>query len=182
MTNELVIQATKRWVEEIVIGLNLCPFAKQEWVNNKVRLCVSESKSHETLLQDLSDEVLLLHSNPEIETSLLIHPLLLEDFDDYNQFLDVADNLIDTMGYTGVYQIASFHPAYRFAGTSPDDAENYTNRSPFPMLHVLREESVEKAIQHYPHSDNISERNIALLNKLGSDKLSLLCNAFYNKG
>ena len=122
----------------------------------------------------LESEIELLNSDAAIETTILIHPNVLQDFMDYNQFLDLADGLLAQMGSQGVYQIASFHPHYQFASTEPEDAENYTNRSPWPILHLIREESMEKAIASYPDIDQVPQRNVALMNETGVEKLRVL--------
>jgi len=166
-----IIQFTQQWVESFVVELNLCPFAKRELINNRVRFSVTEAITEEQLLETLQIELELLNNNTLIETTLLIHPRVLQDFYDYNQFLNFADSLLLEMELVGVYQIASFHPDYQFSDTNPEDVENYTNRSPFPMLHILREESLEKAIDNYPDVDQIPSRNIELINSLGADKL-----------
>lgn len=166
-----VISATRKWVEDVVVGYNLCPFAKRELVRNRLRFVVSEAETEDELLQALHSELQRLEDEPEIETTLLIHPGVLQDFGPYNEFLDAADGLLAYLDMEGVYQIASFHPDYRFAGTEPDAAENYTNRSPFPMLHLLREASLEAAIDSYPDVDGIPQRNIELMNELGSEKM-----------
>ncbi|MGC8120266.1 DUF1415 domain-containing protein [Marinobacter sp. VGCF2001] len=166
-----VISATRKWVEDVVVGYNLCPFAKRELVRNRVRFVVSEAETEDELLQALHSELQRLEDEPEIETTLLIHPGVLQDFGPYNEFLDAADGLLVYLELEGVYQIASFHPDYQFEGTGPDAAENYTNRSPFPMLHLLREASLEAAIDSYPDVDGIPRRNIELMNKLGSEKM-----------
>ncbi|MBT8125145.1 MAG: DUF1415 domain-containing protein [Gammaproteobacteria bacterium] len=171
MEYDKIIQSTQQWVESFVVELNLCPFAKRELINNRVRFSVTEAITEEHLLETLQIELELLNNNTLIETTLLIHPRVLQDFYDYNQFLNFADNLLLEMELVGVYQIASFHPDYQFSDTNPEDVENYTNRSPFPMLHILREESLEKAIDNYPDVDQIPSRNIELINSLGADKL-----------
>lgn len=162
------------------MGLGLCPYAGRELVNNKIRFHVSGADTQERLLMDLQGELELLGADDSVETTLLIHPWALQDFYDYNQFLDVADALLVSMELEGVYQIASFHPDYQFAGTEPDDVENYTNRSPYPMLHLLREESLERAIAANPDSGKIPERNIELLKNLGRNKLQALLQASYD--
>ena len=165
-----VVQDVRRWLEFFIIELNLCPFAKRELVKERIRFCVSSTESSEQLLAALLEELQLLDSDPEIETTLLIHPRVLQDFDDYNQFLDLADALIEQEGYSGIFQIASFHPQYEFAETV-DDAENYSNRSPYPLLHLLREASVEREVANYPDINSIPQQNIQLLRKLGVAKL-----------
>jgi len=173
------ILLTQNWVETIVVGLNLCPFAKREIVKNRVRFTATKSTTQEHLLMDLKTELELLNTNSDIETTLLIHPSVLQDFYDYNDFLELADSLLIDMELDGVYQIASFHPGYQFGGTNFNNAENYTNRSPYPMLHILREESLERAIDSYPDIDDIPDKNIKLMNEMGVDKLKdLLQNCF----
>jgi hypothetical protein len=180
LENEEIIRPVRHWVESLVVGLNLCPFAKRELVKNRVRFSVTAAVTEEQLLLDLQAELELLNSDETVETTLLIHPKALQDFYDYNQFLSYADSLLAQMGLNGVYQIASFHPHYQFGGTEPDDVENYTNRSPYPMLHLIREESLERGIANYPDSDHIPERNIELLNSLGRDKMQALLQACFN--
>ncbi|MTI99505.1 MAG: DUF1415 domain-containing protein [Marinobacter adhaerens] len=166
-----IISAARKWVEEVVVGYNLCPFAKRELVRNRVRFVMSEATTEDELLQALHSELQRLEDEPEIETTLLIHPGVLQGFGPYNEFLDAADGLLAYLDMEGVYQIASFHPEYQFEGTEPDAAENYTNRSPFPMLHLLREASLEAAIDSYPDVDGIPQRNIELMEQLGAEKM-----------
>lgn len=165
------ITATRRWLERAVIGLNLCPFAKAVHVKQQIRFVLSTATTAEALLEDLACELLLLHrTGPEqTDTTLLVHPHVLGDFLDYNDFLDQADAAVDALGLEGEIQVASFHPGYRFAGTHPDDPGNCTNRSPYPTLHLLREASVERAVATYPDPDAIVERNLDTLEKLGAD-------------
>jgi len=165
------IEAVRHWVESFVVELNLCPFAQRELQAERVRFCLSEADSSEALLERLLEELELLESDAEIETTLLIHPQVLQDFDDYNQFLDLVDALLEQEGYAGVYQVASFHPDYQFADTTAGDAQNYSNRSPFPLLHLLREASVERAVASYPAVDEIPARNIERLRQLGVERL-----------
>ena len=174
-----ISDSVTRWVESVVVDLNLCPFAKRELMKNRVRYKVTDAENEEQLLVVLEEELGLLGSDPSIETTLLIHPNLLRDFFDYNQFLDCADRLLVKMKLDGVYQIASFHPEYRFDGTDPDDVENYTNRSPYPMLHIIREESLEQAIADYPNIDQVPARNVELMNRLGVEKLRNLLAACF---
>ena len=175
-----VIESTRQWVEAVVVEFNLCPFAKRELVNNRVRFFASSAFDPEQLLIHLKAELEQLARDSSIETTLLIHPHTLQDFFDYNQFLDVCDALLIDMNLEGVYQIASFHPRYCFADTHADDVENYTNRSPFPMLHLIREESLERAVANYPDADKIPERNVALLKKLGLTEMKALLLACQN--
>ena len=179
MSNENIIPAIQKWVETIVVGMNLCPFAKREIVKDRVRYTISESTLQEQLLMDLKAELELLNANKDIETTLLIHPNILNDFYDYNDFLSLADALLIDIELDGIYQLASFHPDYQFGGTEFDDAENYTNRSPYQMLHIIREASLEKAVANYPDPENIPERNINLMNKLGTDKMKALLEECY---
>jgi uncharacterized protein len=164
-----VIDETRDWVEKAVIGLNLCPFAKAVHLNDRIRYCVSEAQSEDALLADLSRELLALQAaaSQVCETTLLIHPRLLADFLDYNDFLGDAEAMVETLGLAGELQLASFHPRYQFAGSGPDDIENYTNRSPHPMLHLLRESSVERAAAAGEETAAIGERNMKTLRRLG---------------
>lgn len=161
----------RRWLERAVIGLNLCPFAKAVYARRQVRIVVSDASTERALLQQLGEEMALLRDAPaaEIDTTLLVHPRVLQDFLDYNDFLDDADALLEAMDLDGVLQVASFHPQYRFAGTEPDDAGNLTNRAPWPILHLLREDSVDRAVAAYPEPDAIIERNVATMRELGAD-------------
>ena len=169
--------SVQRWVESFVVDLNLCPFAKRELIKNRIRFALTAAQTEEELLTALQAELELLDSDTSIETTLLIHAKVLQDFYDYNQFLDYADELLLQMGLEGVYQIASFHPHYQFGNTDPDAAENYTNRSPYPMLHIIREESIARAIADSPNIDQVPARNIALMNQLGKDRLRALMQA-----
>ena len=166
-----VIAATRLWIERAVIGLNLCPFAKAVEVKNQIRFVVSLARTRDDLLVDLADELrLLAAADPDVcDTTLLMHPQVLTDFPDYNDFLDIADAAVDELGLDGVVQVASFHPDYQFAGTRPDDIDNYTNRAPYPTLHLLREDSVERAVAAFPDTENIYENNIRTLRQLGPD-------------
>ena len=169
MTDDEVLTKTRLWLEKAVIGLNLCPFAKAVYVKNQVRLVVSRAKHADGLLEELDRELDLLVATPadEIDTTLLIHPTLFDDFLDFNDFLEIAEGVVGEHGLEGVIQLASFHPQFQFDGTEPDDIGNYTNRAPFAILHLLREESVERAVEAFPEADAIFEQNIATLEKLG---------------
>lgn len=169
--NDDPIAATQRWLERAVVGLNLCPFAKAAMVKQQVRFVLSEARTSDALLEDLAAELALLElADPErIDTTLLIHPHALTDFLDYNDFLDLADEAVAALGLEGDLQVASFHPDYQFAGTDYDDPGNCTNRSPYPMLHLLREASVERAVAAYPDPDVIVERNLATMERLGAE-------------
>ena len=169
--HEDAIAATRHWLERAVIGLNLCPFAKAVYAKQQVRFVLSAATTPEALLEELGNELVRLRDTPaeEIDTTLLIHPQVLGEFLEYNDFLDDADALIEALDLDGEIQIASFHPQYQFAGTTPDDIENCSNRSPYPMLHLLREDSVARAVEAFPDPDAIVERNLETLHKLGHD-------------
>ncbi len=171
MTNDDIIASTRHWLERSVIGLNLCPFAEGAYRGNRVRFRVSEQRTASALLQELRSELLELQAAEpaRCETTLLIHPWVLRDFVEYNDFLDVCEAAVVELDLEGELQVASFHPQYRFADTQPDDIENYTNRSPYPMLHLLRESSIERAIAAVPDPDEIYRRNIRTLRDLGHD-------------
>jgi hypothetical protein len=174
MESEAIAYVVRRWVEDLVVGLNQCPFAGRELVRNRVRFVVTEAATEEQLLAALGTELSLLNDNAAVETTLLIHPDVLQDFIDYNQFLDTAERLLVQAELEGVYQIASFHPDYQFAGTAVGDAENFTNRSPYPMLHILREASLALSIAAYPDVEQIPVRNIEQMKSLGREKLQSL--------
>jgi len=163
------IASTQRWLERAVIGLNLCPFAKAVYVKRQIRYAVTAATTAKGLLAELRHEVELLgRTDPEeIDTTLLIHPQALTDFVDYHLFLKQADAAIRDLGQQGSLQIASFHPTYEFAGSAPDDIANFTNRSPHPMLHLLREASIDRAVAAFPDAATIYERNIDTLRRLG---------------
>jgi hypothetical protein len=167
--SESVLAATVAWVEKAVIGLNLCPFARSVHAGQRIRYVVTGVDSTDALIEVLVQELeLLAQADPaEVETTLLTHPRVLGDFLDYNDFLDVADAAVEQLGLTGEVQVASFHPRYQFAGTEPDDIDNFTNRSPYPTLHLLRESSVERAVAAYPETEKIFENNIETLRRLG---------------
>ncbi len=168
-SDEEAIDATKRWLERAVVGLNLCPFAKAPYAKGRVRIRVSHAQDEETLLLDLCEELqrLAVGEENEIETTLLVHPQVLNDFLDFNDFLDVADHALEQMNLAGELQVASFHPDYRFADAAPDDIANHTNRSPYPTLHLLRESSIDRAVESGFDTDSIYGNNIARLRELG---------------
>ncbi len=163
------LAATRHWLEAAVIGLNLCPFAKAVHTKDRIRWVLSPATDTEALLQDLLRELRFLdETDPdEVDTTLLVHPGVLADFLDYNDFLDIADAALVELGLDGVLQIASFHPDYQFAGTEAGDVENCTNRSPFPTLHLLREASIDNAVAAFPDAEAIFERNQETLRRLG---------------
>jgi len=158
---------TKRWIAEFVIGLNLCPFARRVFDSDRIRYVVSDAASDDTLLAVLRDELLALRDAPRehVETTILIHPHVLTDFFEYNEFLTEAERALRRLKLNGVIQIASFHPQYQFEGTEPDAPENGTNRSPFPMLHLLREASVTEVSNHPETLLGIPERNIETMRR-----------------
>ncbi len=163
------IAATTLWLERAVIGLNLCPFARAPHVQGKLRMRVSHARDTDSLLDDLCGELQSLHAltADECETGLLIHPWVLNDFLDYNDFLDVADAAVQTLGLEGEWQVASFHPHYQFADSTTDAIENFSNRSPYPTLHLLREASIERAMESMTDTDSIYRRNMDTLQRLG---------------
>src|ERR1700686_2583317 len=171
MTSDEIIAATRRWLERSVIGLNLCPFAEGVYRGGRVRIRVSETRSASGLLEEFRSELTGLHAADPLqrETTLLIHPWVLADFIEYNDFLEVCEAAIVELGLEGELQVASFHPRYQFEGTESEDIENYTNRSPYPMLHLLREASIERAVAAMPHAAAMYERNIETLRRLGVD-------------
>jgi uncharacterized protein len=163
------IEDTRRWVDRAVIGLNLCPFAKAVQVKGQVHYAVSAATTSEDLLHDLEHEAnaLLTLTSQARDTTLLIAPDVLADFLDFNDFLGEADDLLARLGLEGVLQIASLHPRYQFAGTREDDITNFTNRSPYPTLHLLREESIDRAVAAFPQAEDIFETNMQTMEKLG---------------
>ena len=165
-------QAVQQWLEQVVIGLNLCPFAAKPYRDNQVRIQVCDSDTELGLLETLQAELTLLDERPvsEIETTVLVIPKLLQDFEDYNQFLDLVDGLLDEFEWAGEYQVASFHPQYCFAGVAPESPENLTNRSPYPLLHLIREASIEAALEHYDDPEGIPERNIKRMKALSEEE------------
>lgn len=171
LTEKQIIALTSAWVEHVVIGLNLCPFAKPVHTKGQIHYSVSHARDENSLAADLrlSMQNLIATTPDKIDTYLLIHPWVLTDFIDYNNFLDIADEILDELDLIGVLQIASFHPNYQFAGTTADDVTNCTNRSPFPVLHLLREESLDKATTALPDPDVIVNRNLETMTALGHE-------------
>ena len=174
-----VIAATREWLEKAVIGLNLCPFAKAVHTKGQVRYVVSAATTADALLAELDHELQwLAEADPEaVDTTLLIHPQLLQDFLDFNDFLGLADALLAESGLEGTLQIASFHPRFLFAGSAEDDISNCTNRAPYPTLHLLREASIDRAVEAFPEAEAIYERNIETLEKLGHEGWAALWKA-----
>ncbi len=173
MDKQTVIDATRGWISSMVIGLNLCPFAERVFNADKIRYVVTDAEDETTLLKDLAGELEALANCPmsRVETTLLIHPRVLGNFLDYHAFLDVGERLVAELGLRGTIQIASFHPDYQFAGIEPGAVENYTNRSPYPMLHLLREESISAAASDPNDLHEIPRRNIETLRGLGKEKI-----------
>lgn len=169
--DQTIIQHTRIWLEKAVIGLNLCPFAKAPYIKNRIRISVSRAKHLDGFLEDLDRELILLAQTPpaQIETSLLVHPSLFPEFEPFNDMLGFADGAVADNNLEGIIQIASFHPAFRFAGTNENDISNHTNRSPYPTLHLIREDSIAKAAEAFPDASVIFERNIARLEEMGQE-------------
>ena len=167
--SEAVVARTRAWVTQAVIGLDLCPFAKAAQVRGQVRYVVSQATDADGLLQALEEELHRLAATDPgaLETTLLVHPRVMNAFLDYNDFLEAADAAVEALGYSGVLQVASFHPDYQFDGTEPDDVTNATNRSPYPTLHLLREASVQRAVDAFGDIDEIYRKNIRTLQALG---------------
>lgn len=166
-----IIAQTQCWLESVIIELNFCPFAKREFVRNSIRYTVSEQADLAPALQAVSDELQYLDQHPQTETTLLIFPRGFAEFNDFLELIEMADQLIDQLGYRSVYQLAHFHPDYCFAGCNDEDAANYTNRSPWPTLHLLREASLQKAIERYPDTSQIPDNNISKARELGKPAL-----------
>ena len=171
MKDEEILSQTRSWLEKAVIGLNLCPFAKAVYLKNQVRLVVSHARHADDLLEELDRELDLLVATPaqKLETTLLIHATLFEEFLDFNDFLEIAEGVVDEHGLDGIVQLASFHPHFQFEGTELDDISNFTNRAPFAILHLLREDSVTRAVDAFPEVDMIYQRNIETMQKLGHE-------------
>ncbi len=176
MAAKRAIARTQAWLERAVIGLNLCPFAKAVQVKGQIRYAVSEANTPEELLEDLSKEIKTLQVpvNASYETTLIIATGCLKEFLEFNDFLRLADHALDNMGLQGSLQIASFHPQYQFAGTAADDITNFTNRSPYPTLHLLREASIDRAVAAFPQAADIYEKNMQTLAALGHGGWALL--------
>ncbi|MGM0544465.1 MAG: DUF1415 domain-containing protein [Pseudomonadota bacterium] len=172
--DKTVIAQTLNWVNGFIVAHDICPFARRELERQTVRVEVVRSKKIEVALEELMVEAQWLDEHPETETTLLVFPTLFKSFEHYLDFIDLAESILVDQGYEGVYQLASFHPDYCFADADPGDAANYTNRSPYAMVHLLREESVARAIDYYGDTAAIPERNVALLNGMGSDAVEQL--------
>ena len=171
MTSPTPLQETQAWLEKAVIGLNLCPFAKAVHTKGQIRWVLSTADQPLALLKELVAELkLLAQTDPEqVDTTLIVHPQVLQDFGDFNDFMGVIEDALTDLDLDGVLQVASFHPEFQFADTEADDVTNATNRSPFPTLHLLREDSVEWAVAAFPEAESIFERNIQTLQTLGAE-------------
>ncbi len=174
MPTEQIISQTKTWLTSFIIKYNICPFAKQEYDRGSIHYAVINSNKTEHCLQAVISECLRLDAQADIETTLIIYPNHLSQFDDYLDFLSLAESLLIAQDYEGIYQLASFHPQYCFEGESPMDPANYTNRSPYPMLHLIREASLEHALKSFPHPESIPERNIKVTRELGIEQIQAI--------
>ena len=177
--NNISINQTKKWLENVIIKHTLCPFAKHEHDNGRIHYEVIETADLHSQLEQIAAQFTALDTDANRETSLLIFPLGLSEFKNYLDMLNIAEDLLKQQGYEGVYQLASFHPGYCFAGARVDDPSNYTNKSPYPMLHILRESSVEAALKNYPNPEKIPERNIQLTKDLGLKVMTALLEECY---
>ncbi len=179
-----ISQEVNAWLDNVVIGLNLCPFAAKPQRNQQIRIHVSEARDDQSLLEDILLQLLTLEntSSQVLDTTLVVVPHMLSDFYEYNLFIDWVEALIAQQGWQGVYQLATFHPDYCFAGAAPDDSENLTNRSPYPIFHLIREASIERVLKHYPDPDAIPDNNIARVAALSeSERLTLFPYLFREK-
>ena len=172
-----IVAATKNWLSSFIIGYNICPFAKRVFEQEQIRYQVLAEDDIVDCLESLLSECHYLDANPATETTLLILANAGRNFDDYLDLLAMAEQLLIEQGYEGVYQLASFHPEYCFAGEPADDPAHYTNRSPFPMLHIIREEGLEKALETYPNPELIPKHNIDLTRSMGLQKLQAILAA-----
>ena len=177
--NNTLINQTQKWLSNVIIKHTLCPFAKHEHDNGRIYYQVIEAAHLHSQLEQIAAQFTALDTDAKRETSLLIFPLGLSEFENYLDFLGTAEDLLEQQGYEGIYQLASFHPNYRFAGASRDDPSNYTNRSPYPMVHILRESSVEVALMNYSNPEKIPERNIRLTKELGLKAMKALLAESY---
>lgn len=177
--DQQLIETIQTWLKTIIIEYSICPFAKRELERGSIRFGISHDREIESCLVNLMLECDRLDTDLSIETTLLIYDNAFTAFDDYLDFLELAETLLIEQGYEGVYQLASFHPDYCFEGAEQDDPANYTNRSPYPMLHLLRETSIERAVTTCPHPENIPQRNIEFTHQLGLAKMQALLAACY---
>jgi hypothetical protein len=174
VNDQQIIEQTKNWIQKIVIGLNFCPFANREFKNNAIHYHVEHSAKRTDAREALLKECKRLDRDKNIATTLLIFPNAFQEFDAYLQLVSFAEKLLQQKGYEGVYQLATFHPLYQFEGSAPDDAANYTNRSIYPMLHLLREDQIRKAVQFYGNAEEIPDRNIQFAREKGEVYLKML--------
>ena len=167
-----ITEQVNQWLNDVVIGLNLCPFAAKPQRNKQIKIFVSEASQEEALLEDILLQLIeLSNTEPEkLETTLVVVPNMLQDFWDYNFFIDWVEGLIKQQGWEGIFQVATFHPDYCFGGAEPEDDENLTNRSPYPVFHLIREESMEKVLKHYPDPESIPDTNIARVSALSEEE------------
>ena len=173
---QLVIQQTESWIEDVVIGLNLCPFAASVFEAKRIAYQVVKGSDTALHLQQLADSFTELDTSENTETSLLIFPESYRDFDDYLDFLEISNRLLEELNYDGTYQLASFHPDYLFDGSTEDDASNFSNRSPYPMLHLLRESSIQRAVSSYDDIEQVPENNIRKLREIGVEEMQQILN------
>ncbi|EKO3865648.1 DUF1415 domain-containing protein [Vibrio harveyi] len=167
-----ITEQVNQWLNDVVIGLNLCPFAAKPQRNKQIKIFVSEALQEEALLEDILLQLIeLSNTEPEkLETTLVVAPNMLQDFWDYNFFIDWVEGLIKQQDWEGIFQVATFHPDYCFGGAEPEDDENLTNRSPYPVFHLIREESMEKVLKHYPDPESIPDTNIARVSALSEEE------------
>lgn len=175
-----IIDQTRRWVETVIVKHNLCPFAGRELERGSIRYSVCETTGLSECMTHVLNEIRILDMDNAVETSLLIYTKDFSQFDAYLNFVDIANELLHEQGYEGVYQLASFHPEYCFAESDKTAPENYTNRSPYPMLHIIREASLEQALEKYPNPEVIPENNIRITQKLGLEKMQAMLQACYD--
>lgn len=178
-SDALVTTQTLNWVRSFIVAHNICPFARYELARPDMRIQVTQARKTRAALSALEDECLWMEQHPQVETSLIVMPALCRSFSAYLEFVAQAEDFLFDAGYEGIYQLATFHPDYYFADSDPDDAANFTNRSPYPMLHLLRESSVEKAIAHYGDTQKIPERNIEYLTQMGRPTVEALRDACF---
>jgi len=175
------ILKTQQWVEQVIVGLNFCPFAKKEVVNNTIHYHVCHLKQIKSALEEFATQCLYLKQNPEIETTLIVFDLGFKQFDRYLELLDYANELLIDLGFEGEFQLASFHPNYCFEGEDPNDAANFTNRSPYPTIHLIREASIERVLSVYKNPEDIPDNNISLARAKGNQYFSELLDSLKQK-
>ncbi|WP_087026173.1 DUF1415 domain-containing protein [Thaumasiovibrio subtropicus] len=182
--DDAINQAVNQWLEQVVIGLNLCPFAAKPQRNQQIKTTISHATSEEALLEDVLTALLELDQTDatRLETTLVVIPDMLDDFMDYNFFLDWVDALIKQQQWEGIYQVATFHPNYCFAGIEPEDDQNLTNRAPYPILHLIREESMARVLKHYPEPEAIPDNNIERVCSLSQKEKLALFPYLFNRG